>query len=132
MSEPESQLETQDKKKKGILRGCLIAIVAWIAFVSIFAVVVTRLDPTYTELEGAAAPLIKALQEYKIEHGNYPATVDALTPKYVTSIPVCPGKKVSIPYFKEKELDEYELICYGFFTHKLRYRSRTGEWDSFD
>ena len=131
MSEPESQFETQDKKK-GILRRCLIAIVAWIAFVSIFAVVVTRLDPTYTELEGAAAPLIKALQEYKIEHGNYPDTVDALTPKYVTSIPVCPGEKVSIPYFKERELDEYELICYGFFTHKLRYRSRTGEWDSFD
>ncbi len=92
MSEPEVQLETQDKKKKGILRGCLIAIVAWIAFISIFALVVTRLDPTYSELEGAAAPLIKALQEYKIEHGNYPDTIDVLTPKYVTSIQVCPGK----------------------------------------
>ena len=132
MSKPQSQFESQDKKKKGISRGCLIALVAWIAFISIFALVVTRLDPTYTELEGAAAPLIKALQEYKIEHGNYPDTVDALTPKYVTSIPECPGKNISIPYFKEKELDEYELICYGFFTHKLRYRSSTGEWDSYD
>ena len=93
MSEPESQLESQDKKKKGILRGCLIAVVVWIAFISIFALVVTRLDPTYTGLEGGAAPLIKALQEYKIEHGNYPDTIDALTPKYVISIPVYPGKK---------------------------------------
>ena len=132
MSEPESQLETQDKKKKGISRGCLIAIVVWIAFISIFALVITRLDPAYTELEGTAAPLINALEKYKVEYGNYPDNVEVLVPEYIASIPICPGKKHPIPYFKENDLDEYVLICYGFYTHKLRYRSRTGEWDSFD
>ncbi len=132
MSKPVDQSEGHKQKKKGRLRGCLIAIVTWIAFGTIFAFVVTNLDPAYTELEGTAAPLINALGKYKVEYGNYPDNIEVLVPEYIASIPICPGKKMPIPYFKEKELDEYVLICYGFYTHKLRYRSRTGEWDSFD
>jgi len=132
MSKPVDQAEVHVKKKKGWLRGCLIAIVGWIAIITVIAFIVVKLDPTYTELEGTAAPLIKALQAYNSDHGAYPANIEVLIPKYISAIPACPGKKRPIPYFKEKDSNQYELICYGFFTHKLRYRSITGKWDSYD
>ena len=132
MAHPADKSQVHEKKRKGRLRGCLNGIVIWIAFISILFLLIPQFHPAYTELEDTAAPLIKALARYKVERGNYPEKIEALVPKYIVSIPICPGKNMQIPYFKEKKINEYELICYGFFTHKLRYRSRTGEWDSFD
>lgn len=132
MSHLSDEQEDHKKVKPWRLPSFLKGILIWIAFISILTLIILNYHPAYTELESTAAPLIKALDQYKVEYGYYPENIKALTPTQIVSIPLCPGSNTAITYFKENEIDVYELICYGFFTQKLRYRSRISKWDTFD
>lgn len=43
--------------------------------------------PSISEGETRAAPILTALDEYKKDNGSYPATLDLLSPLYLSSIP---------------------------------------------
>lgn len=57
------------------------------------------------------------LEKYKLDHAEYPETLDALTPDYVESLPISPAAGKSFEYSREQDfynLSDIELNYYGY------------------
>ena len=67
------------------------------------------------EFDARAVDLIFALTAYRMEHGEYPETLDALVPQHLAEIPLSPFTDTSIRYFKRANMlllsasDDYQL-----------------------
>ena len=86
-----------NRKRLLLISGSLLSMIACIA---VFVLIVQSgnrrneklLGPDYDaeiseELNSLAQPTIKALLEYQLDHGSYPANINYLVPTYVEKVP---------------------------------------------
>jgi len=78
-------------------------------------------------VERTAAPIITALEQYKLKYGNYPAKLEAVASAQCSA---CSGGKFF--YSSRDKRDVYRLtsVTYGFNKHN--YDSKTRKWVDWD
>lgn len=72
--------------------------------------------------------VVRALEQYKLDHGHFPSSLDLLTPRYVDQIPLPTWGSRQWKYFMESS-DRYELSAVptpGDWSQF--YYTRTREW----
>lgn len=82
-------------------------------------------------LESKLAPLVAALERYRVDNGNYPERLDSLVPTYLRMLPTCPGRPVS--YSRPiGATPSFDLTCVTFGFNKHSYDSFTAKWKDWD
>lgn len=78
-------------------------------------------------VERTAAPIITALEQYKVKHGNYPEKLESVASAQCSA---CSSGKFF--YSSQDKRDEYSLtsVTYGFNKHA--YDSKTRKWVDWD
>lgn len=100
-----------------------------IACICFAAIQFWLLNTSTRRLEERTAPAIAALEKYKADNGNYPDRLEALTPKYLQSLPECKMLLSKMWYQKLDEEKGYRLICktgveWGYYA----YDSNLKQW----
>ena len=91
-------------------------------------------NPTAEEGQQKANELIKALESYKTDIGNYPPSLDLLVPKYLPAIPR-PSWVVRYDYELLAGEDEFIIIFdvgISFDGDFCEYSSKTQTWSCSD
>jgi hypothetical protein len=80
-----------------------------------------------TMTESRGMQIIQALSKHKLEAGAYPASLAALTPKFIAAVPACPAGE---PFAYETAGGEFKLTCQkvAFKSKPYGYESRTKAW----
>ena len=79
-------------------------------------------------VETRGTSMIQGLTKHKLDAGNYPDSLDKLTPKYVAAVPNCPnGERIAY----RLNGNEYTLSCPKvMFGKPYGYDSRLKGWSS--
>ncbi len=76
-------------------------------------------------------PVITALEQYRNDRGEYPDSLDNLTPTYLSDIPNCPYRR---SYWRHRDGTYYHFYCITsviiFFPQGVSYNPDTKTWYS--
>jgi len=81
-----------------------------------------------TIAESRGTQLSQALSRHKLEANAYPDALDKLAPKYVQSLPKCPGGE---PFGYQVSGEDYSLTCpnIAWKSKPYSYSSKTRIWE---
>ena len=93
----------------------------------------SRLDRTGSNLANGAR-IVAALDRYKVAHGQYPSTLDALIPMYLDEIPAAHGRGMEWSYHPFAGASEFKLAFYSEAPRVIigNYRSDERGWVTID
>lgn len=71
-----------------------------------------------------------AMEMYKVDHHEYPLSLDSLAPNYLKELPVCPGKDRSYELQTKESREQFKIVCSskhpGAEPGSLHYDAKTG------
>ncbi len=115
------------KKRNLIIRCCIVAISLFLVFIASNIINKIKLEAS----QDTASGIILALEDFKKEKGNYPSSLNELTPIYLEEIPkphVGFINKQKFYYNKSNKNEKYVLgfpyVAWMF----SQYDSELGEW----
>lgn len=77
------------------------------------------------------APLVRALEAYRTDHGGYPSSLDQLIPRFMATVPTTslpPWGFLDPCEFTYHALSLESESRYELFVRGFHYRTDTGEW----
>jgi len=83
--------------------------------------------------EQTMRPMVAALHRYKEDNSQFPASLQSLTPKYLSKIPVPEGKHTKWDYRLLPDGAGFHLVCYGQGSDvTVKYWSETNSYSWAD
>jgi type II secretory pathway pseudopilin PulG len=116
------------RNQSGAAQMIVLIVVAVLLGVGYVALDMYGEGQKYTTMtESRGMQIIQALSKHKLEAGAYPASLAALTPKFIAAVPACPAGE---PFAYETAGGEFKLTCQkvAFKSKPYGYESRTKAW----